>query len=171
MRKLLIAASMLAGIYVSGQSISSDVEASAGASFTEDGYTIDWTVGELSTQTYYPIGGVVENYMLTEGFHQPNNFWGDYEPHDEAAGIEELAAECNVYPNPVSEKLYIEMIIEDEASYTAQIMDITGNIVSKSEFNTQKHEINMQHCNAGIYLLKVYNNQKIVKIIKITKTN
>lgn len=55
------------GIKLQAQTISSDVIGAAGTFGTSSQYTMAWTIGEVTIETF--AGG---NSFLTQGFHQPN---------------------------------------------------------------------------------------------------
>ena len=77
--------------------------------------------------------------------------------------IENNDIKCNIYPNPVNDRLYIEAEVEIEE---VVVYSITGVIVSQqSTVNSQQSlSIDASKLNAGIYILKI--NTKEGNIVK-----
>ena len=76
---------------------------------------------------------------------------------------ETIETQCNIYPNPVNDRLYIEteVEIEDVVVYT-----ITGVIVGQqtTDNGQQSLSIDLSKLNAGIYIIKI--NTKEGNIVK-----
>lgn len=73
-----------------------------------------------------------------------------------------------VYPNPVSDVLIIELN-ETPTNTSVLILDITGKEVYRSDYMNQNSiSINMNGIDKGIYILKVFNEEK-EKSIRIVK--
>jgi hypothetical protein len=71
------------------------------------------------------------------------------------------------YPNPVSEKLFIE--VSSEATLT--VLDLAGKTVAISPLSFQEvNQISVSHWMKGAYILKVQNN-KATQTFKVIKTN
>ena len=78
-------------------------------------------------------------------------------------GIEELATSLNVYPNPVSDKLYIETEVEIEE---VVVYDVYGRVQNLRNSETQKlrNSIDVTDLNSGVYFVKVVTeNGEVVK--------
>ena len=77
-------------------------------------------------------------------------------------GIEELATSLNVYPNPVSDKLYIEAEVEIEE---VVVYDVYGRVQNLRNSETQKlrnsetqkprNSIDVTDLNSGVFFVKV----------------
>ncbi len=70
-----------------------------------------------------------------------------------------------IYPNPVVENTTLNYISEDNAPISVSIADLTGRIISSTEFSNVKtgentFSINTATLNSGIYLLQVTNSKK-----------
>ena len=76
-----------------------------------------------------------------------------------------------IYPNPINNSFTITMnkVIADKV----EIFDVLGRVVySRSIFaENQNIEINISNWNTGIYFVKVYNNDIVVKSERILKVN
>ncbi|MBK8680836.1 MAG: T9SS type A sorting domain-containing protein [Chitinophagales bacterium] len=74
----------------------------------------------------------------------------------------------NVYPNPTSDNIYLELNDENALPYSYILYDVTGRIVySKNEVSNLKEGINVQNLADGIYLLSIqhedqFYNKKII---------
>jgi len=68
----------------------------------------------------------------------------------------------NVYPNPATNNLHVELIDLETAYYT--IYDVAGQIIQKGIIN--KHtNINVQNLSTGMYYIRISN--KTVKFVKM----
>lgn len=73
----------------------------------------------------------------------------------------------NVFPNPTTNKLYLQIFIPPYTPFTYKIYDVSGRFIQKGhiiDFNT---EIDMSHFPKGVYLLSVFTggsvrNERIV---------
>ena len=88
------------------------------------------------------------------------------EPEEPGEGIEENAAAFNIYPNPVSDKLYIETLTQTQI-LTVEIYDVYGR--QQSMVNGQQSMvIDVTSLNSGIYFVKVVTSEgeTVKRIIK-----
>ena len=80
---------------------------------------------------------------------------------DDNESIEELSSAINVYPNPVSDKLYIETetVVKEVVIY-----DVYGRQQELSAVSGQQSVIDVANLNSGVYFVKVVTeNGEIVK--------
>ena len=80
---------------------------------------------------------------------------------DDNESIEELSSAINVYPNPVSDKLYIETetVVKEVVIY-----DVYGRQQELSAISGQQSVIDVANLNSGVYFVKVVTeNGEIVK--------
>ena len=79
--------------------------------------------------------------------------------------IEELSASFNIYPNPVSDKLYIETETEIE---NVVVYTITGVVAQQSTANGQQLTIDVANLNSGVYFVKVVtaNGEVVKRVLK-----
>ena len=71
--------------------------------------------------------------------------------------IEELSASFNIYPNPVSDKLYIETLTQTH-TLTVEIYDVYGR--QQSMVNGQQSTvIDVTNLNSGVYFVKVVTSE------------
>jgi hypothetical protein len=76
----------------------------------------------------------------------------------------EALSSTSVYPNPSTDKIQISVENFDGAS-NVQVVDLYGKVVLSSTMTSSTSTLNIQSLTAGVYLLKVGNNQA-VRIIK-----
>jgi len=67
-----------------------------------------------------------------------------------------------LYPNPVSSVLYINA--NDDKEYYYQIYNMSGQLVKKGKFENK--QTNVSELISGVYLVRVNDAEKVVKIIK-----
>jgi hypothetical protein len=72
----------------------------------------------------------------------------------------------NVYPNPVSDNIYIESF--GKLNGSAQITDISGKLIQGTELSGNKTKMDVSKLPAGVYLLRINSNDQSVveKLIK-----
>ncbi|MCB9185764.1 MAG: T9SS type A sorting domain-containing protein [Flavobacteriales bacterium] len=126
------------------QSISPEVIASAGEHFDNGTVQLSWTLGEVMIDTYDNGTNI-----LTQGFHQTELT---------VTAIEETLADIrlNIYPNPTSEYLNIELG-NNEKDISLQLFDMSGKLVHKDVINAYntKYVLPMQSVATGKYLVRM----------------
>ena len=76
---------------------------------------------------------------------------------EKIAGVEELASSFNIYPNPVNDKLYIEIQTQTQTQ-TVEIYDVYGR--QQSMVNGQQSTvIDVTDLNSGVYFIKVVTSE------------
>ncbi len=84
-----------------------------------------------------------------------------------STGIEEFdfeGAVSNVYPNPVSDNVFINLNFENELSVNVSILDLTGRTISTEVFNVAGGEntvnISADNLKGGYYFLNIQDTDK-----------
>jgi hypothetical protein len=91
------------------------VVVSGGNFASNGGYNISSSVGESVVQTFYSSG-----FYLTQGFQQPSLFIGNKrEVNNSGTSIE-------VYPNPVEDKLILEISAGEINKFFVEVYTLTG---------------------------------------------
>jgi len=84
----------------------------------------------------------------------------------------ELTSLTNVFPNPVRDIATVEVLIDELAAVSVNVMDVTGATVKTVNFGTlsgiQKLNLDTQDLPKGFYTLKInagnkYTTSKIIK--------
>lgn len=126
------------------QSISPEVIASAGEHFDNGTTQLSWTLGEVVIDTYDNGTNI-----LTQGFHQTELT---------ITSVEETLSDVrlNMYPNPTSEFLNIELG-NNEKDINLQLFDMSGKLIHKDVINAYdtKYELPMQSVATGKYLIQM----------------
>ena len=82
-------------------------------------------------------------------------------------GSQELIA----YPNPTSNKLYIEMLSMNSSDGTFQIFNTLGKLMinQKYEKDQNRYEVDMNYLPTGTFILRVLNDEGVSRTVKINK--
>lgn len=125
------------------------------------GASISYTVGQID----YVVDSSTTGSAV-QGVQQP---W-------EISVVTEIDQElndldCQVYPNPTSDRLVLETEAfgVDEVAY--QLLGVDGNMISSGMVENPRLVIPVDNLSAGTYFLKVSRNQTLVKTFKIIKTH
>ncbi len=79
----------------------------------------------------------------------------------------ENSIQVNLYPNPVKEKVYLE-VKGLEGKVECVISDLQGRILRTFEVKSNRMEIDLREYSSGVYYLKVYD-EKTTRTCKIIK--
>ena len=124
-----------------GQVTSPSVVSSSGASYSNGGVIMDFTLGEIVVETYTNT-----TTILTQGFHQ-----GDLKVRTQ---VENISIKTKIYPNPTTNFLIIEL--EQNVNAELLVYDINGKLVIKDKLNDeQKKQLDFGFLNQGNYLLHI----------------
>jgi hypothetical protein len=165
-KKLLLFLLLSLGTLVYAQQADPSVVAPAGTSTTGAGITLDWTVGELLTQTRHSTEG-----MLTEGFHQP--VLKVEEVLTAAPELEKSQIDVLVYPNPTQANLHITITAGPEGQGELALQALDGRLLRAETINLASgdHTWSLAAYPAGLYLISLKTKQgELLKSFKITKT-
>ena len=78
------------------------------------------------------------------------------QPEEPGEGVEELTSSFNIYPNPVSDMLFIETEVEIEE---VSIFDIYGRRQELSAVSSQPSAIDVSGLSSGIYFVKAVTSE------------
>lgn len=121
MKSLYVSICLLIPFVGFGQLNSPELISNSGGSFSNGGYHIDFSVGEIATQQ---LGNGI---ILTQGFHQ-----GDLSI---VTDIEELDFISKIYPNPAQSFFTIEF--DSPQNVTAFLSDQNGKLIFQKEIKNQ----------------------------------
>ncbi|MCD4772345.1 MAG: T9SS type A sorting domain-containing protein [Bacteroidales bacterium] len=163
MKKILLSILLIVSIENTYcQSISREVNSSAGEFFFNSNSSISWTLGEIITETF-----VTDNNTLTQGFQQSLLY---------VFGIDENADSIfniNIYPNPTNSLLNIKIDSKIKTTLNLKLFDVHGNCLFDKKINGNKNfyeKINFSNYRNSMYLLKIFSSKnKFVKSFKIQK--
>ncbi len=140
------------------QQITPAVVSSGGQTFTGNGLSLDFTIGEIMTESLSTTG-----LLLTQGFLQGP---------DRNTGIEEnLIKEKDivVYPNPAQNGIYLVFNNQESKQVGTEIKDLQGRVLLRSESCSNPMYLNLEKLAPGFYTVSIrFENDQIInkKIIK-----
>ena len=145
MKKVSLLTILLAiASFTFAQSITPEVVSNGGDYFANSSCSIAWTIGEPMVET-----AVGTNNTLTQGFHQ-----GLYT----LVNIEKqiVNTKINVYPNPTSDFINIDITGANSSGYQIQLFDNLGKLLVNKSYENCKH-ISLQEYAKSTYYLRVLN--------------
>jgi len=132
------------------QSVSLSVIGAAGETFHSSKGSLDWTLGEIMTETYIQNGK-----MLTQGFHQTEQ--------STVTEIKIYVLEQNivVYPNPVRNSLTVK--VPNDGSYHIEVYNPRGNKQIDQNINLASEivpfQIDFHDLSPALYILRIINTK------------
>jgi Secretion system C-terminal sorting domain/Fibronectin type III domain len=84
-----------------------------------------------------------------------------------------VANEVSVYPNPTSDELNIDVVMDNETMTTVKVMDMSGRVVKQIQASTiigqNNIKISLAELTAGLYTIQVINNDKLMNVSRVSK--
>ncbi|MFN8286744.1 MAG: T9SS type A sorting domain-containing protein [Chitinophagales bacterium] len=142
---------ILAGFWVSAQTLSPSVIASTGGFSSNSNGSLSYTVGEMTMVQTFSAG----NNILTQGFQQPN---------DVVIGLLEINSgeygNLVVYPNPAVDNFSYGFELPAAGKVYFRVFDQLGQIVADGYNGSytggkEVHEMNVTPWAAGTYYLQM----------------
>jgi hypothetical protein len=85
-------------------------------------------------------------------------------------GVKELVANgISIYPNPTNGILNISISSELAGNTSIEVYDAIGKLAIKETLSNDMNTINLSKLEDGIYVFRVINNNKAIKIGKVVK--
>ena len=137
-----------------------EVIPAGGGTAEGNGGKLTFTVGQLLYCTNMGSGGTV-----SEGVQQPYEIWV-------YSGVEEtsdVSLTCSVFPNPVGEKLTLQIRDLKNIKLSFHLYDANGRTIENNTIEKEETQISVKNLLPGTYFLKVISNEKDVKKFKIIK--
>ena len=130
-----------------------------GGNASGNGGTASYTVGQVVYTTIGPIGSAVQ------GIQQSYEIFG-------LPGVKEvegITIRCFIYPNPTNDflKLQVDNFIDKNLNYS--LYDMNGKLLINQKVYSQETLIKMIYFSHGVYLLRIIDNKKVIKIFKVIK--
>ena len=145
---------------LSAQTISRNVVASAGDHFISLNSQLEWTLGEVSIETFTSSAS-----QLTQGFHQTNLIISTVQVGREIPGIE-------IFPNPVTSVVNIRNLGEQSKTLEVSLYNVEGKLLQTKSLagGMEVHTLSMNEYAAGIFFLRVKSSDQVeLKNYKIYK--
>lgn len=143
MKPILVLALVCFGYCLQAQKITPSVIASAGAVMKSNNVSLEWTMGEVITETRSS-----GNLIVTQGFHQANLGVPSSTQQFTFQGLQ-------VYPNPVRDLLNI--INESGETLQMQLFGSNGQLLMSAHLQQGVQEIKTQTLSNGQYHLMIRN--------------
>ena len=138
---------LFCSISVTSQTISKQVIGSTGQTSSASNTTISYTLGEVV------VGPMLSDDTLIQ---LGNGYYQSLDLSVLSTETEEINMQIKVFPNPVTESLYISHSTEE--IFIVQIIDINGKLVLEKKHN-KNAPIPMQSFELGTYFIKVTSEQ------------
>ena len=158
MRSIL---TLLLGITVlatRAQTATPELISSSGASFSNATYQMDWSVGEISTETYSN-----DDHVLTQGFHQGNYIITEIFDNPLSDII------ISVFPNPTVEFINLKVESKKIENLLFVITDLSGRVLRSCNLYPETEPIDFSDYAAGTYFMTVSQNNQVIRSFKIIK--
>ena len=85
-------------------------------------------------------------------------------------GIKDLASdEISIFPNPTNGNVTISIPASIEGNVTVEVYDAIGKLTIKENITNNMTNVNLSKLEDGMYMFKIINNNKTIKIGKIVK--
>jgi hypothetical protein len=103
-------------------------------------------------------------YAFNPDFGKETQFYFAVNQYVGIKSIENTVQDLIIFPNPVQSTIYVEMSnIHGKDNMTAKIYDMFGkHIMSKDMIASQLNEINVEHLAAGVYVITIEENGKLI---------
>lgn len=137
-----------------------EVVPASGGNASGTGGSSSYTVGQVFYSTSFGTNGSV-----AEGVQQPFEISVITEIKD----AQNINLECNVYPNPVTELLKLNINGYNNQNLYYQLYDIKGKLIENKKITENEISISMNNLVHSTYFLKIIQNHEEIKVFKIIK--
>jgi len=157
-RRLIYPGIFILGLFIlqpaKAQSLERQVVSSSGATFNQDAYVLEFTLGEMMTTTFE------QEDVLCQGFQQA---WAVVT----AIGSILTEMDIKVYPNPTIDILHVEV----SAKTDLQILDLHGRVVMSLHLAAGNEMIDVTELPAGTYIIRCMDmenrKESTFKLVKL----
>jgi len=131
----------------------------AGGEAISLGGTLSYSVGQIITTTDSNVSG-----SISTGVQQAYEIFL-------VTGINEnsINLRTSVYPNPTTDFLKLEVESESLYGLTYELFDLSGKLVASQKVNDTQTSIDIESFSKATYLLRVVQNNQIIKTYRIIK--
>ena len=141
------------------QTASPELVSSAGESFNNSTYQLDWSVGECVTATH-----TTNEFIITQGFHQDR-----YVITTAIQNLQNAIINISVFPNPTTDIISLQIENSKTKNLQYTLTDISGKILQNKEIESNIEQLDFSTFTNGIYFLTVKQENQIIKSLKIVK--
>ena len=136
----------------------SSINVTGGDISSEEG-SVSYSIGQVF---YLSLNGKKD--YVTEGIQHPLII--SITPKDKK---EEESFKLAAYPNPSTNYFIIEASTYDSRSLSYHLMDLNGRLLKEDRIGKSAAKVDVSNLSAAIYLLRISDNGKYIKTIKIIK--
>jgi hypothetical protein len=159
MKKLFLSSLSLmsiVGIYAQSTTVS------GGGNATGSGGSVSYSIGQIA---YTFASGGANGYAI-QGVQQPLEV-------SVVTSVNQIETKfaLDVYPNPTSSRLILNIGENNLKNMTYQLLSIDGTMLKQNQINSSAEQIDMSALPSGTYLLKILSRQQQLKLFKVIKTN
>lgn len=159
MKKLRILTLSVAVMFLlTGKLAAQQVIATSGGTGQSTSGTITYTLGELIIDTYNGA-----DKKLTQGFQQSRLII------TAVSEIKGLNYSISAYPNPTTDLVNLKFDKDFPETLAYLLMDSNGKVVSSGKITKTDMGISFESLAAGTYFIKVVQDKKDVKTLKVVK--
>ena len=156
-RAFILSVFMLWTLFSAAQIFSPDVVSSSGDFVQNNGYSIQWNLGELAILTLSS-----NDFSITQGFGQYDLISTDITPPGLHPG------NVNVFPNPTAG--WLQVRFHEEVGVARLLLyDLWGKPVLEQQTEGPDTSLNLYGLPPGVYFLQVIQSGKDTAIYKIVK--
>jgi len=134
------------------------VIATAGSTLSNSNGSMSFTIGEGVTKTFSR-----GDKAITQGFQQPNLLVSMI---NEA---KDIGFTISAFPNPTSDIIKLSIDREEVEGLEYMIFDFNGKLLKKKNIETSETEVPFLELQNGIYIIKIVDGERELKIFKIIK--
>jgi len=134
------------------------IVAVSGGNATGSG-SASYTVGQLIVTT-----NTGDNGSIAQGIQQSIELFTLSNPE-----LMTVTLKAIMYPNPTKDKIMLSLLDNKLEQLSYSIYDMKGRLLKNKRINEENTSIAMKYMVAGVYLLKVHQNKKQLKVFKIIK--
>jgi hypothetical protein len=149
-----IAVATLLTAHISAQQV---IATSGGAGQNASG-SITYTLGEVVIETYNGT-----DKKLTQGFQQSRLII------TAVSELQGLSYSVAAFPNPTTNFLKLKLEKDFPETLDYLLMDINGKVISSGKIENGETDISFESLAVGTYFVKVIQDKKEVKTIKVVK--
>ena len=138
-----------------------DAILTSGGDASGSGGSFSYSVGQIVYTTIIDSNG-----SMAQGVQQPFEI-------SAVLGVDDLLGinlSLVAYPNPTTDFLNLTIANLNYKNLSYQLFDINGRLLAQKKLENNSNEITMKQFPSAMYFLKIFNNQKLVKLFKIIKT-
>ncbi|MCT4640427.1 MAG: T9SS type A sorting domain-containing protein [Bacteroidales bacterium] len=135
------------------------VLSSSGGTGTFDDFSVNWSIGEVVTETF-SIGGIIVN----QGFNQYAETVKDITTVDGYETINAIA-----YPNPTTNYVYIKVSDIELTGLSYMLTTLEGMPIIQEPINSEETAVDLLTLSPSLYLLSILKEGIVVRSFRIVK--